>query len=65
MPGDLDNLAKTFMDAAQLHKNEEPGAELWTNDRQVVSLSVDWIPTEDEEFCSQTVLRVQYSKGDR
>jgi Holliday junction resolvase RusA-like endonuclease len=65
MPGDLDNLAKTIMDSAQLHKNEEPGAELWANDRQIVSLSVQWIPTDDEEFCSQTVIQVRYVKDAR
>lgn len=42
MPGDLDNVAKTFMDAGQLHRGEKPGAELWQNDRQIQSLAVSW-----------------------
>jgi len=57
--GDLDNLAKTVMDAAQLHRGEEPGAELWQNDRQIRSLSVDWIDVEDDAAWCQLVLRVR------
>lgn len=57
--GDLDNLAKTVMDAAQLHRGEEPGAELWTNDRQIRSLSIDWIDVEDDAAWCQLVLRVR------
>lgn len=56
--GDLDNLAKTVMDAGQLHRGEEPGAELWTNDRQIRSLVVDWIPTDEPEW-HQLVVRVR------
>lgn len=56
--GDLDNLAKTIMDAGQLKKNEPDGAQLWDNDRQVHGLSVDWIPTEDEQW-EQTVIRIR------
>lgn len=56
--GDLDNLAKTIMDAGQLHRGEEPGAELWRNDRQIQSLTVDWVPTDEPEWC-QTVIRIQ------
>ena len=55
---DLDNLAKTVMDAGQLHRGEEPGAELWKNDRQIRSLSVDWIAVEDDAQWSQLVVRV-------
>lgn len=57
--GDLDNLAKTVMDAGQLHKGKEPGAELWRNDRQIRSLSVDWIDTEDDAAWCQLVVRVR------
>ena len=57
--GDLDNLAKTVMDAGQLHRGEEPGAELWRNDRQIRSLSVDWIAVEDDAQWSQLVVRVR------
>ena len=57
--GDLDNLAKTVMDAGQLHRAEEPGAELWRNDRQIRSLSVDWIAVEDDAQWSQLVVRVR------
>lgn len=57
--GDLDNLAKTVMDAGQLHRGEEPGAELWKNDRQIRSLSVDWIAVEDDAQWSQLVVRVR------
>lgn len=46
MPGDLDNIAKTFMDAGQLHRGEEPGAELWANDRQIEKLQVTWKPSD-------------------
>jgi len=58
MPGDLDNLAKTIMDAGQLHKNEKPGAELWANDKQIHKLGVDWIETEEPEWW-QTVIRIR------
>lgn len=58
MAGDLDNLAKTVMDAGQLHRGEEPGAELWANDRQIRALSVDWIDVEDDAQWSQLVVRV-------
>lgn len=57
--GDLDNLAKTVMDAGQLHRGEEPGAELWRNDRQIRSLSVDWIDVEDDAAWCQLVVRVR------
>lgn len=57
--GDLDNLSKTVMDAGQLHRGEEPGAELWANDRQIRSLSVDWIDVEDDAAWSQLVVRVR------
>lgn len=57
--GDLDNLAKTVMDAGQLHRGEKPGAELWTNDRQIRSLCVDWIDVEDDAAWSQLVVRVR------
>jgi Holliday junction resolvase RusA-like endonuclease len=50
MPGDLDNLAKTIMDAGQLHRGEESGAELWTNDKQIQSLAVSWKPSEEPNF---------------
>lgn len=59
MSGDLDNLAKTVMDAGQLHRGEEPGAELWANDRQIRALSVDWIDVEDDTQWSQLVIRVR------
>ena len=57
--GDLDNLAKTVMDAGQLHRGEKPGAELWANDRQIRSLSVDWIDVEDDAAWCQLVIRVR------
>lgn len=57
--GDLDNLAKTVMDAGQLHRGEKPGAELWANDRQIRSLSVDWIDVEDDAAWCQLVVRVR------
>jgi len=58
--GDLDNLAKTVMDAGQLHRGELPGAELWANDRQIVSLTVAWCPTQEhEDGWTQTVVRVR------
>ena len=38
--GDLDNLAKTILDAGQLHRGEPSGAELWTNDSQIDGLMV-------------------------
>jgi Holliday junction resolvase RusA-like endonuclease len=56
--GDLDNLAKTIMDAGQLHRGEPSGAELWVNDRQITSLVADWIEAEDE--WTQTVVRVRH-----
>jgi hypothetical protein len=56
--GDLDNLAKTIMDAGQLHRGEPSGAELWTNDRQIMSLAADWIEADDE--WTQTVIRVKH-----
>lgn len=62
MPGDLDNLAKTIMDSGQLHKKEPPGAELWLNDKQIVSLSVVWIPTTEPDMAMQTVVRVRLMK---
>lgn len=58
MPGDLDNLAKTVLDSAQLAKGEPSGAELWVNDRQVVRLCVDWIDVTDD-FDWQTVVRIK------
>lgn len=45
--GDLDNIAKTILDAGQLHRGEEPGAELWANDSQVHDLRVVYDPTDD------------------
>jgi hypothetical protein len=57
--GDVDNLSKTVMDAGQLHRGEKPGAELWANDRQIRSLSVDWIDVEDDAAWSQLVVRVR------
>lgn len=57
--GDLDNLAKTVMDAGQLHRGEKPGAELWANDRQIRSLSIDWIDVEDDAAWCQLVVRVR------
>ena len=62
--GDLDNLAKTIMDAGQLHRGEEPGAELWRNDRQIRSLTVEWIPTDEAEW-TQTVIRIKVIPGAR
>ena len=62
LPGDLDNLAKTIMDAGQLHRGELPGAELWENDRQIVDLRCAWCPTQEhEDGWTQTVLRVRPS----
>ena len=61
MPGDIDNLSKTVMDAGQLKKSEPPGAQLWTNDRQIVALSAEWIPVEDD-FDWQTVVRIRLQK---
>lgn len=58
LPGDLDNLAKTIMDAGQLHKGQEPGdGELWHNDKQIHKLSVEWLETEEREWW-QTFIRV-------
>jgi len=62
--GDLDNLAKTIMDAGQLHRGEEPGAELWRNDRQIRSLTVEWVPTDEAEW-TQTVIRIKVIPGAR
>jgi Holliday junction resolvase RusA-like endonuclease len=62
MPGDLDNLIKTVLDAGQLSKGEPPGAELWTNDRQVIRLQADWIDVTDD-FDWQTVVRVKQLPG--
>ena len=62
--GDLDNLAKTVMDAGQLHRGEPTGAELWTNDRQIQSLSVEWVSVEEPEWM-QTVLRVRHVEAKR
>lgn len=62
--GDLDNLAKTIMDAGQLHRGEEPGAELWRNDRQIRGLVVDWVPTDEPEW-HQTVIRIQVIRDAR
>ena len=56
--GDLDNAAKTVMDAGQLHRGETPGAELWRNDSQIRSLTVDYIPTDEPEW-HQLVIRVR------
>lgn len=50
MPGDLDNLAKTIMDAGQLHRGEDPGAELWTNDKQIQSLAISWKASVEPSF---------------
>ena len=57
MPGDIDNLSKTIMDAGQLKKGEPSGAELWANDRQIVCLTASWISVEDQ-FDWQTVVRI-------
>lgn len=59
MPGDIDNLAKTVLDAGQLAKGEPTGAELWANDRQITRLCADWLPVEDD-FDWQTVVRINY-----
>ena len=56
--GDLDNAAKTVMDAGQLHRGELPGAELWRNDSQIRSLTVDFIATDEPEW-KQLVVRVR------
>jgi Holliday junction resolvase RusA-like endonuclease len=56
--GDLDNMAKTILDAGQLHKGEETGAELWTNDRQIHQLNIAYIATS-EQLLWQTVIRVR------
>lgn len=56
--GDLDNMAKTILDAGQLHKGEETGAELWTNDRQIHQLNIAYIAV-DEPMLWQTVIRVK------
>lgn len=56
--GDLDNAAKTVMDAGQLHRGEAPGAELWRNDSQIRSLTVDFIQTDEAEW-HQLVVRVR------
>ena len=61
--GDLDNCAKTIMDAAQLHRGEPPGAELWKNDSQIRNLSVEWCPTDDITW-EQAVVRVVRSAKD-
>lgn len=50
LPGDLDNLAKTIMDAGQLHRNEEPGAELWRNDKQIHELGISWKVSVEPTF---------------
>lgn len=63
-PGDLDNLAKTVMDAGQLHRGEPSGAELWTNDRQIRNLSVAWVDCEDPEW-TQTVIRIRHLEAVR
>lgn len=60
MPGDLDNLAKTIMDAGQLHRGEDPGAELWTNDKQIQSLAVSWKASVEPSFYL-TMLHVKVS----
>jgi Holliday junction resolvase RusA-like endonuclease len=60
MPGDLDNLAKTIMDAGQLHRGEDPGAELWTNDKQIQSLAVSWKASVEPTFYL-TMLHVKVS----
>jgi Holliday junction resolvase RusA-like endonuclease len=56
--GDLDNAAKTVMDAGQLRRGELPGAELWRNDSQIRSLTVDFIATDEPEW-KQLVVRVR------
>lgn len=56
--GDLDNLAKTIMDAGQLHKNEPSGAEIWSNDRQIIKLSLSWVETDAPEW-EFTTIRVR------
>lgn len=56
--GDCDNLAKTIMDAGQLHRGEEPGAELWKNDSQIWALSVSKLPSDEDQFYL-TMLRVK------
>lgn len=49
-PGDNDNMEKTIMDAGQLQKKEPPGAELWTNDRQIDDLRSKWKDSGDPQW---------------
>ena len=59
--GDLDNIAKTIMDAGQLHRGEPEGAELWKNDSQIVELRVRWYPLDaDEVHWEYTDIAITY-----
>lgn len=55
--GDCDNLAKTILDAGQLHRGDEPGAELWKNDSQVWELRVSKLHSGEEQSYL-TMLRI-------
>ena len=56
--GDCDNLAKTILDAGQLHRGDKPGAELWRNDDQVWELQVSKLPSDEPNFYL-TMLRIR------
>jgi Holliday junction resolvase RusA-like endonuclease len=56
--GDCDNLAKTILDAGQLHRGDEPGVELWTNDSQVFELRVSKLNSGEPNYYL-TMLRIR------
>lgn len=55
--GDCDNLAKTILDAGQLHRGEQLGDELWLNDNQIMDLHVVKAPSGEDTFY-MTMLRI-------
>lgn len=57
--GDCDNLAKTILDAGQLHRGDVGGAELWRNDDLVWELSVSKIANPEEPNFYMTMLRIK------
>ena len=64
-PGDIDNLAKTIMDAGQRSAKDTAGGELWSNDKNIKCLTALWVETASPTWW-QTVVRVKpMAKGEK
>ena len=61
-PGDIDNLAKTIMDAGQRSAKDIAGGELWSNDKNIRQLTAEWVPTDSPEWW-QTVMRFRPARS--